>query len=583
MKKILPLLFFIIVIQLHLTAQNVGINATGSRPDPSAMLDVKATDKGMLIPRMTGAQRVAIVSPATGLMVFDTDINSFYTYNGAAAGWVQINYWTNTGFNSTDIYNTNGRNVGIGTNNPITKLTVQTLSNSYGVTQTDGTVTVGTYIGASEGWLGTRSNHPLTFFTNNGGQQMTLAVNGNVGIANNSPANRLEIGHTPYGGYDFAIGDKSNSSNGMAFLLSGTSTNWWSTGDIFINPGSVAGTPHIGIGVLSAANKLQIGSMGAAGFNGNDFAIGNGTNALGVFQSNTATQFASSTDIILLPRINGGGVGRVGINTSTPRAPLDVVNSVTAAFSNTYVGYAYYSVQFAGGEAAPNEGSIINTLTDGNISIYASDRILATEFDAYSDARIKNITDISNTSKDLETLNALRITDYTMKDKVKYGNKPFKKVIAQDVEKVYPQVVSTHTDFIPNVYQLSNKIEKVSNGYLLHFTNKHNIGTNAKRLQLLLPNKDAMQQFDIVAIPNDKEVIIVQRTPVGEATDLNADNADKIFVYGEEVNDFRTVDYEGLTTLNISATQELSKLIALQNKKIEAMEREIKFLESKRD
>jgi hypothetical protein len=583
MKKILPLLFFIIVIQLHLTAQNVGINATGSRPDPSAMLDVKATDKGMLIPRMTGAQRVAIVSPATGLMVFDTDINSFYTYNGAAAGWVQINYWTNTGFNSTDIYNTNGRNVGIGTNNPITKLTVQTLSNSYGVTQTDGTVTVGTYIGASEGWLGTRSNHPLTFFTNNGGQQMTLAVNGNVGIANNSPANRLEIGHTPYGGYDFAIGDKSNSSNGMAFLLSGTSTNWWSTGDIFINPGSVAGTPHIGIGVLSAANKLQIGSMGAAGFNGNDFAIGNGTNALGVFQSNTATQFASSTDIILLPRINGGGVGRVGINTSTPRAPLDVVNSVTAAFSNTYVGYAYYSVQFAGGEAAPNEGSIINTLTDGNISIYASDRILATEFDAYSDARIKNITDISNTSKDLETLNALRITDYTMKDKVKYGNKPFKKVIAQDVEKVYPQVVSTHTDFIPNVYQLSNKIEKVSNGYLLHFTNKHNIGTNAKRLQLLLPNKDAMQQFDIVTIPNDKEVIIVQRTPVGEATDLNADNADKIFVYGEEVNDFRTVDYEGLTTLNISATQELSKLIALQNKKIEAMEREIKFLESKRD
>jgi hypothetical protein len=583
MKKILPLLFFIIVIQLHLTAQNVGINATGSRPDPSAMLDVKATDKGMLIPRMTGAQRVAIVSPATGLMVFDTDINSFYTYNGAAAGWVQINYWTNTGFNSTDIYNTNGRNVGIGTNNPITKLTVQTLSNSYGVTQTDGTVTVGTYIGASEGWLGTRSNHPLTFFTNNGGQQMTLAVNGNVGIANNSPANRLEIGHTPYGGYDFAIGDKSNSSNGMAFLLSGTSTNWWSTGDIFINPGSVAGTPHIGIGVLSAANKLQIGSMGAAGFNGNDFAIGNGTNALGVFQSNTATQFASSTDIILLPRINGGGVGRVGINTSTPRAPLDVVNSVTAAFSNTYVGYAYYSVQFAGGEAAPNEGSIINTLTDGNISIYASDRILATEFDAYSDARIKNITDISNTSKDLETLNALRITDYTMKDKVKYGNKPFKKVIAQDVEKVYPQVVSTHTDFIPNVYQLSNKIEKVSNGYLLHFTNKHNIGTNAKRLQLLLPNKDAMQQFDIVAIPNDKEVIIVQRTPVGEATDLNADNADKIFVYGEEVNDFRTVDYEGLTTLNISATQELSKLIALQNKKIEAMEREIKLLESKRD
>ena len=45
-----------------------------------------------------------------------------------------------------------------------------------------------------------------------------------------------------------------------------------------------------------------------------------------------------------------------------------------------------------------------------------------------------------------------------MKDKVKYGNRLYKKVIAQEVEKVYPQVISKHTDFIPNVYQVTNKI-----------------------------------------------------------------------------------------------------------------------------
>ena len=39
-------------------------------------------------------------------------------------------------------------------------------------------------------------------------------------------------------------------------------------------------------------------------------------------------------------------------------------------------------------------------------------------------------------------------------------------------------------------------------------------------------------------------------------------NGDKVFVYGEEVDDFRTVDYEGLTTLNISATQEIAKRLA---------------------
>src|SRR5436305_12501832 len=146
----------------------VGIGTT--TPSSSAMLDVRSTTKGMLIPRMTDAQRVAIASPATGLMIFDTDNGNFWVYNGAALGWAQLNYWTNTGFNSTDVYNTNSGNVGIGTNSPFTKLNIKTVTNAYGVTHTDGTITVGTYIGANAGWIGTRSNHPLVFFTNDGGQ-----------------------------------------------------------------------------------------------------------------------------------------------------------------------------------------------------------------------------------------------------------------------------------------------------------------------------------------------------------------------------------------------------------------------------
>jgi len=44
----------------------VGINTDNSTPDPSAMLDVKSTTSGMLVPRMTVDQRNAIVSPAEG-------------------------------------------------------------------------------------------------------------------------------------------------------------------------------------------------------------------------------------------------------------------------------------------------------------------------------------------------------------------------------------------------------------------------------------------------------------------------------------------------------------------------------------
>jgi hypothetical protein len=191
---------------------------------------------------------------------------------------------------------------------------------------------------------------------------------------------------------------------------------------------------------------------------------------------------------------------------------------------------------------------------------------MAAEFDARSDARIKNITGASNSAKDLETINALQITDYTLKDKVQNGDKPFKKVIAQEVEKIYPQVVSKHVDFIPNVYQLTNKIEKTANGYLLSFAGKHNISNTAKKLRILLSEGQSMEQFDIVSIPAGNQVVI-------NATDLKTDKA---FVYGEEVDDFRTVDYEGLTTLNISATQELSKLVKKQQEAIDMLTEEIK-------
>jgi hypothetical protein len=51
---------------------NVGINTT--TPDSSAALDVQSTTQGMLIPRMTAAQRALIASPATGLLVYQSDM-----------------------------------------------------------------------------------------------------------------------------------------------------------------------------------------------------------------------------------------------------------------------------------------------------------------------------------------------------------------------------------------------------------------------------------------------------------------------------------------------------------------------------
>ena len=78
------LTIFIVFINFSSLAQ-VGIGTTS--PDVSSMLDVQSTTKGMLIPRMDTSLRTGITSPATGLLVFDTDTDSFWFYSGS---WIEL-------------------------------------------------------------------------------------------------------------------------------------------------------------------------------------------------------------------------------------------------------------------------------------------------------------------------------------------------------------------------------------------------------------------------------------------------------------------------------------------------------------
>ena len=90
------LLFVLIISVLAANAQSVGINSDGSSPNSSAMLDVKSITKGLLAPRMTAAQKTAITSPATGLLVYQTDGTAgFYYYTGSA--WTLVGTGTGNG------------------------------------------------------------------------------------------------------------------------------------------------------------------------------------------------------------------------------------------------------------------------------------------------------------------------------------------------------------------------------------------------------------------------------------------------------------------------------------------------------
>ena len=87
MKAIYTILQCCLMIAMDLTAQVV-IDPDGSDPHPSAMLEIAATNRGILIPRISDSERNAIPSPATGLLLYNSTTNLFNYFNGTF--WCQI-------------------------------------------------------------------------------------------------------------------------------------------------------------------------------------------------------------------------------------------------------------------------------------------------------------------------------------------------------------------------------------------------------------------------------------------------------------------------------------------------------------
>jgi len=446
---------------------------------------------------------------AVGIAAGYTATGSNCVFIGSSAGYSETGnnklYIDNTSTSSPLIWgdfasnyvNING-NLGIGTTTPVNKIDVE------------GGIAIGsTYSGSSaaptngaiiEGNVGIGTTTPVNKIDVEGG----IAIGSTYSGTSTAPTNgaiiegRVGIGTTsPASSYQAHF--YSTTMNRMLRLESTSTDGTW----LDLKNGSSGG--HWSIYTAGSGNVADAGSL--------------------VFRDNIA-----SSDKMLIT-----GTGNVGIGTTSPTQALLVVNG---SENRNIGGYGFLN----------DNGNTGTSSGTHNYSIYASDRIAGTEFNAHSDARIKNIRGRSNNAADLETLMQLKITDYTLIDTVTKGAKPYKKVIAQEVEQVYPQAVNRLSDVVPDIYQLAE--------------------IRAGRVALANTLK-AGERVKLIFAGRSELVAVTAADATGFEVKLPDEG--QVFVYGREVSDFRTVDYEAISMLNVSATQELMKIISRQSEAINAL------------
>jgi hypothetical protein len=430
---------------------------------------------------------------------------------------------------------------------------------------------------------------------------------GNVAVGRSSLFNYHSTGIT--GGYNVAVGyqslyqtESTAASNGVHNVgvgfnagqgnVNGTNNTFIGDAADATNLSSLTNAAAIGSNALVAAsNSMVLGSI--SGVNGAtaDTKVGIGTTtptatleingnntnrlSLQVLESLGGDQVINVTGRnVKMGDVSGGGTtaymfidgdgtgtfqflnGKMGIGTASPAAPLHVGTRTGSFASTAYTGFAQGSASLGSGTAAFT-----------NIAVRADGYIWSNGFGfvATSDKRIKDIIGKSDNQEDLKTLMGINITDYKFIDKISLGNQAHKKVIAQQVESVYPLAINKTEGVVPSVFEMAKHVSVKGNKTIIETSKPHQF-VSGDEVRLVL-EKGGEKELK-VAVVSDHEF---------EIAEVISGN---IFVYGKKVNDLLTVDYDALTTLNISATQQLSKEVDSLKSKLNDRDKKIAELEA---
>lgn len=452
MLKALTLLLFAILYHGSY-AQNVGINATGALPAASAMLDIASTTKGLLAPRMTLAQRDAISSPATGLLIYQTDVPAgFYYYSGSA--WIAIGSGSSSGWNLTG----------------------------------NGSITGSNFIGTTDAT-------DFIFKTNNLERFRLLGTAGTAIFANDAlfSSNATFQGALMPGGNAGTSGYVLTSAGAgvpptWSSIATASSTAWSRTGDAGTNAGTNSSPGANFIGTSDAASlairtnnveRMRISSAGAvniyAGTSQKDVlnVSGNYNEYTAMTVTNANTGNKASSDIVATN--SGGWYIDMGINsTGYTTGNGNILNGINTSYiyssapGDFYIGNGYSSkdiIFFAnygntntnntadGYEVMRVYGAYANggsnqqkqVVTIGNITPNAQNRltvngsISATAFNVSSDRRLK--TNINNLNYGLKDVLKLRPVSYKWIDPDQSKDTQIG-LIAQEAKEVIKEIVS---------------------------------------------------------------------------------------------------------------------------------------------
>ena len=339
---------------------------------------------------------------------------------------------------------------------------------------------------------------------------------------------------------------------------------------------NASGTLSTAMGQYTTASGYSSTAMGHSTTASGDFSTAMGFYTIASGWSSTAMgKYNIDVPNALLMVGNGGNYstrlnaltvlndGKVGIGTTAPIAPLhiSIANSVAENNTNRYFSYT--------------TGININSFSPGTYNvgllvdydIVTKNSFVSAQTATTSDARIKNIIGLSNNQQDLEKVRQIQITDYRYKDVHTWGNQTFKKVIAQQLEEVYPQAVRKMTSIIPDIYALADQvIFEAASKHLTVLMSKNYDVKVGETIEFIL-EKEGKVQGVVASVSGNSFTVKNWQHPT-----------DKIFVFGREVKDFRSVDYEAISMVGISAIQQLAKENELLQKENELLLKEMKQL-----